>query len=287
MKKETIAIVVVVLLLVLGALYVFKKRLPRPIIVTTNQTTTPYYCREGTIIASYENAGVTLMLSDGRSLTLPQAVSGSGVRYELGSIVFWNKGDTATLSENNAPTYSNCVSGTQTSIGTTNMYTDTGKTFSFSYPNTFSLYGGDGSYDTNWSGRSTDLGILLTVVAIPKSFQPGTNFSEAKFTVGVSSDPKAVANCQITGVMNGDQVPVPVNINGISYKKLISGDAGAGNFYENTSYRTVRNGQCYAIEYTIHSTNIGNYSPDQNIKEFDKAKVTNTLESIVQSFKFI
>ncbi len=53
---------------------------------------------------------VNLVLSDGRQLSLPQTLSGSGIRYANGdeSFIFWSKGDTAFIMENNQETYSNC-----------------------------------------------------------------------------------------------------------------------------------------------------------------------------------
>lgn len=54
---------------------------------------------------------VELVLSDGRRLTLPQARSGSGARYANSdeSVVFWNVGSTATLSEKRKTTYAGCA----------------------------------------------------------------------------------------------------------------------------------------------------------------------------------
>ncbi len=54
---------------------------------------------------------VDLKLSDGRSMTLPQTISGSGVRYANPgeSLIFWNKGNGAFIMENNRETYANCV----------------------------------------------------------------------------------------------------------------------------------------------------------------------------------
>lgn len=51
---------------------------------------------------------VGLILSDGRSLTLPQTLSADGTRYaDSGeSIVFWSKGDSAFITENGKETYS-------------------------------------------------------------------------------------------------------------------------------------------------------------------------------------
>ena len=52
-----------------------------------------------------------LVLSDGRVLRLPQALSASGARYANAaeSIVFWNKGNTAFIEEKGKTTYDGCV----------------------------------------------------------------------------------------------------------------------------------------------------------------------------------
>lgn len=67
-----------------------------------------------TIDATFVNTGkgsVKLVLSDGRSLTLPQAMSASGARYanKDESVVFWNKGNTAFIDEGGKTTFQNCA----------------------------------------------------------------------------------------------------------------------------------------------------------------------------------
>jgi membrane-bound inhibitor of C-type lysozyme len=54
---------------------------------------------------------VDLVLSDGRKMTIPHAVSADGARYAKSddSFVFWNIGDTAFVTEGNKTTYSNCA----------------------------------------------------------------------------------------------------------------------------------------------------------------------------------
>jgi membrane-bound inhibitor of C-type lysozyme len=54
---------------------------------------------------------VYISLSDGRNMSLPQVLSGSGARYANfdESFVFWNKGDTAFVNEGNISTYKNCA----------------------------------------------------------------------------------------------------------------------------------------------------------------------------------
>jgi membrane-bound inhibitor of C-type lysozyme len=61
-----------------------------------------YACDGGaTIHAIYHATSVQLLLSDGRNLVVPQAISGSGARYanDDESFVFWNKGTTAFVTE--------------------------------------------------------------------------------------------------------------------------------------------------------------------------------------------
>jgi len=73
-----------------------------------------YACADGkTIDATYYPDMVAIVLSDGRALSLAQTVSGSGARYANAdeSVVFWNKGNDAFVTEGdpNTPTYADCV----------------------------------------------------------------------------------------------------------------------------------------------------------------------------------
>lgn len=54
---------------------------------------------------------VDLILSDDRKLSVPHTMSGSGARYAKSddSFVFWNKGNTAFITENEKTTFENCV----------------------------------------------------------------------------------------------------------------------------------------------------------------------------------
>ncbi len=61
--------------------------------------------------ADFGNATVNLVLSDGRRVSLPQAISADGARYANPdeSFVFWNKGNGALIQEYGKTTYINCV----------------------------------------------------------------------------------------------------------------------------------------------------------------------------------
>lgn len=69
---------------------------------------------------------VDLILSDGRKLSAPRAISASGARYANAdeTFVFWNKGDTAFITEgaSSTPTFTNCVLKTDQQAYTNNKF---------------------------------------------------------------------------------------------------------------------------------------------------------------------
>ncbi len=76
-----------------------------------------FTCKEGkTITARFDmknDKGVDIVLSDGRTLFLPHALSASGARYANAdeTFVFWNKGNTAFITEgkDGKLTYVDCL----------------------------------------------------------------------------------------------------------------------------------------------------------------------------------
>jgi len=84
---------------------------------STVPKTVTFNCDEGkNVVASFYLGGenvVDLKLNDGRKISLPLAMSASGARYAKPdeSFVFWNKGDTAFITEGdpNTPTFKNCM----------------------------------------------------------------------------------------------------------------------------------------------------------------------------------
>jgi membrane-bound inhibitor of C-type lysozyme len=252
----------------------------------TSSNIVKYYCQEGVLRATYGTSSVKLILKNGSTINLPQTMSASGIRYEKGTIVFISKGDNAYIMEKNIITYTNCIAGNETISQDTSTFTDQGKTFSFSHPSQFILSGGELGYTPNWSYNSSGSGLILAVVGIPQTYLPKTNFGEAKFTVSTSADPDEVKNCLISNY-GSFSTTTKVTIGDRKFTKITFTDAGAGNYYDVTTYRTVYNGQCYAVEYLIHSLNIGNYTPDQGIKQFDRLKISLALEGMAQSFKFL
>jgi membrane-bound inhibitor of C-type lysozyme len=85
-----------------------------PALAETPVATATFKCKDGkSIEATFYADAVDLKLSDGRTTKVPQAMSGSGARYanKDETFVFWNKGDTAFVTEgkDEAMTYSECV----------------------------------------------------------------------------------------------------------------------------------------------------------------------------------
>ena len=282
---------VILILILFGALFgiysLFKKQpLPQNSQEDIKELAPLLYSCEGgkTIQVTFKESTATLLLSDGRILDLPQTVSASGIRYAYGGVVFISKGADGFLEENNVETYKGCIVGAKQN-GTSMLFVDTGKTFQLSYGNAFTLSSGPLGYTNEWSANSPFLGLVLAKLSLSKEMQPKTNFSGATVQVGTSSDEKAILNC--LKPQEGEAAQGTSVIGGIPFTKITLSDAGAGNFYETTSYRALKNSQCYAIEYTIHSTNIGAYSPEQGITAFDKDAVVSLLETVIKSFSFL
>jgi hypothetical protein len=124
-------------------------------------------------------------------------------------------------------------------------------------------------------------------LVVPKAFQPNTNFSEARLTVGYSASQTGQTGCLTPDPSGGPATATTsVSVNGTPFQVFSSEDAGAGNLYHTVSYRALRGGRCYAIEYTIHSTQLANY-PAGTVTAFDEAKVEALMSRIVNTFSFI
>ena len=143
---------------------------------------------------------------------------------------------------------------------------------------------------TDWRIGADDAqpGISAFTLSIPRALEPQTNFSDAKLTVGHSANKTAVAQCLTQDATGGPAVATSsATINGVAFTVFHSADAGAGNYYETTSYRTLHAGECWAVEYMVHSSQIGNYPPSYGLRPFDQAMVAGVLDRIVGTFKFL
>lgn len=252
-----------------------------------------FYCGEGnTFNATFATSTVALLFSDGTSLTLPQTRSGSGIRYEATStgadLLFASKGDWGSFTNSASTTdmrYTTCTAANVSAeTGGRLIYENLGKSFTFTFPANMSVAGIEPGYGPGWTAPATTTGMVLAKVYLPKSFEPGTNFGDAWVTVGTSADAQSVADC--TKNLSGAVATTTALIGDTTFTKLLFSGAGAGNRYDTTSYRFVKDNQCYAVEYTIHYGVLENY-PKGTVKEFDEAKVTAALDEVARSFRFV
>jgi hypothetical protein len=193
-----------------------------------------------------------------------------------------------------APATTGTATTTQTTSGTNytdpstwqNASSDIGA-FTISYPTDFAAENAASvATSTNWRLDSQNPGVLAFTLTVPKSFQPQTNFSEAKLTVGYSANATAVKNCYMPLASASTSQISTTTINGVAFQQTTTSDAGAGNLYDTTSYRTIHANTCYTIEYTIHSTQLANYPESAGITAFDQGKVTQVLNLVVNTFRF-
>ncbi|SRR5258708_3940156 len=122
---------------------------------------------------------------------------------------------------------------------------------------------------------------------IPQSAYPGTNFGDAAFSVSAQYA-KSLQDCLALNAQGSSQssnFKSTVIINGIDFYAATSTGAAAGNLYQSNLQRTFASGQCIELNQTIHTANIGNYTPG-TIQEVDKAAVQSQLDAVLQTFKF-
>jgi membrane-bound inhibitor of C-type lysozyme len=278
--KQIIA-TLALLLLIVGGYFAWKMYGKAPSEVPLNIAT--FSCEQGkTIGAVLYNAKVDLTLSDGRKLSLPQAISASGARYVNAdeSFVFWNKGNTAFITEGKveprAQTYTNCVSAenaTEPSNETTTYaYPPLG--FSIKYPKTYTL---DESYMYQGLGEE---GIPGIKVSVPKSVSDETNLSSDS-GVSVEYVPN-VNNCSASLFLYGSPTPTSMTDGGVTYSVASSAGAGAGNRYEEKVYAIAGANPCIAVRYYIHYTVLANY-PEGTKKAFEREQLLAEFDQIRHS----
>jgi hypothetical protein len=162
--------------------------------------------------------------------------------------------------------------------------------FRIGYPTDFDVQDSSSlTPSTDWRvGAGGVNGIRTLSLTIPHLFEPHTNFSDAMLTIGRSGNDLAVSGCLKPDQSGGpDGATSTAVIGGNTFVVFYSSDAGAGNYYKTTSYRTLARGQCWAVEYTIHSTQIANYPEEYHLQVFDEGKLTDVLDRIVRTFRFL
>ncbi len=159
-------------------------------------------------------------------------------------------------------------------------YRDNEFGFSIMYPETAT------SSEVSFEGYLPLTQMPVVSFVLPRDMYTGTNLSEAGVYIGATSSPKVVASCGTSSPETGETAEGTTTISSTIFSVFKSAGAGAGNFYETKTYRTVHGGICLELVELLHSTNIGNYSKG-TVVEFDHAKFSGILDAIVQTFTFL
>lgn len=233
------------------------------------------------IVAGFAEGKVAVQLSDGRALLLLQTQAASGARFanEDESVIFWNKGNTAFVTEGKdaaaKETYSGCIVAAQAPEGWA-PYANTTIGFSISHP---------AGYTTNTAYSYKGLGggkeIKGVSFNISKEKTTGTNLSADSY-VSVETLPTS-SSCSANEFLSKGVKATTITEGNSTISVASSSDAAAGNRYDETVYSIPGTNPCVAVRYFIHSTAVGNY-PEGTVKEFDRAALTGEFDQIRNTF---
>ena len=109
-----------------------------------------------------------------------------------------------------------------------------------------------------------------------------TNLSEAYFLFGASDENEIIANCLEPASSGGPETVLrPISIHGIPFVRSQGGGVAAGNIYEQTYFRTAYKDTCYEFTFFLHYGNMGAYSPELGVQEFDSATLAEKFEEVL------
>jgi|SRR5579872_3853236 len=312
MKDKKFITAVVIVILALIGLFFYSRLAPQQngVPPKTGDKTVVFDCDAGkTITATFhlpEDANVTLSLSDGRNLTVPHAMSGSGARYANAdeSFVFWNKGNTAFITEgtgqNSVTTFANCVENDSANAGTGGFATYANSQYGFQIQYSKNLtptttFANSYTLQNEWRIEAGQNSTGTPIIAIPVFHidQGGVAtgkayplFFDAEVRIGVSSNPADVADCLKPDPNYTNQPESDVLINGVTFKKFSFQNAAMMKYLQGESYRAVHNGICYAIEQVKTGSIYRDPSMSPGIPDTQLDDYYNQAGDIVQTFQF-
>ncbi|GAC1412755.1 MAG: hypothetical protein NVSMB66_2670 [Candidatus Doudnabacteria bacterium] len=173
----------------------------------------------------------------------------------------------------NNPTVKSPIVSDTTTTSATQFYQNPNYGFSFRYPNTFK----------NTTLTYNNLPNQVVGVGLSSEAYPNTNLGDSTFIVSTKNS-KDLGTCLSFTKKEQGSFGSPQTINGAAFYSLQGSGVAAGNIYESKDYRTFKNGNCFEITETIHTSNIGNY-PAGTKKEIDKTPLWNQLEAVLKSFQ--
>jgi hypothetical protein len=175
-----------------------------------------------------------------------------------------------------------------TDVSTWQTSTESQAGFSIAYPLDFQINENmTATPSTDWRvGANGEPGVKVFTLTVPRTFEPQTNFVDATLTVGYSKSSQAIADC-LRADMGSMTATSTATINSTLFKVFSSSDVGAGNIYKTTSYRAMHAGACYAVEYTVHSSELANYPASYGLTQYSDQTIDQVLDRVVGTFRFL
>jgi hypothetical protein len=185
---------------------------------------------------------------------------------------------------------------TSTSLSGLSIYTNGAYGFSLFYPGqdtaTTSF---DAQYHlpTTWrvnpaniEADASGMPIIAIVGYHTTSDNSYPRYFETEVRVGASNDPKEVSACLRPG--NGETALPDMAINGVDWKAFTLEDDGMMQYLSGTSYRTIHDGQCFALEQIETGSSYRDDPPSAaDISDAVLKQHYQDLSSVVQSFAFV
>jgi len=221
---------------------------------------------------------VSLILSDGRQMTLPQTISGSGIRYAANdeSFIFFSKGNGALALENNQQTFTGCIEVLPDPGQLPQSYENGTQGFSIRYPSDYLI-----NENYQYSDLGPDNFISGVSFTISPSLAEGTNLGSDSY-ISIEQIPQT-QECSpnlFLGPQGDRELPLTSITEGdTTYSVASSTGAGAGNRYEETVYAIPGTNPCIAVRYFIHYGVFENY-PSGAVKMFDKQAIISQFDAI-------
>ncbi len=155
-------------------------------------------------------------------------------------------------------------------------YGDTRLGFSIAYPESWSVDRGH-VYPT----PVHDNRLAGVAFVVPLNLSAKSNLSSDSYLAVESAD--GVSSCEAPDFLDQPMTVRTESTGSLRWSVGTMGDAGAGNFYDETVYALEGSKPCLAIRYFIHSTNVANY-PEGTVKQFDRAALVNMFDRIRSTF---
>lgn len=179
-------------------------------------------------------------------------------------------------------------------VGTFSIFTSGEHGFMLTYPETATVTSGfEAEYHvgTAWRAQALPQGsgtpIVSFIVTDITNEASYPRYYTAQVRVGVSNDPLELRQCEEVQQEQGEVKLADTSINGISFKTFSFADAGMMQYVKGVSYRTLREGTCYAVERIAAGSSYRETPSEEDVTDEELESYFEALLPIVMSFRFV